>query len=244
MPIDLNHNSIIPLYAQIVEQLQKDIDNGVFSETGRLPTESELSEQYNVSRITIRRAVNELVQKGLVEKKQGKGTFICTPKITRRLDSEAISFTELCAANGLSASAKILRAETCIPNAAFIRDMLNLNSGEPAVRICRLRYAGNRPLVLEDNYYPLEYTYLLSIDLENQHIGIYVRKKGLSYGQLLCVCVLYVRMSSYQNCSTFLAMPHSWKCADVWLGKMVSPYILAIKLDMVRILNLLFAEFV
>ena len=155
MPIDLNHNSIIPLYAQIVEQLQKDIDNGVFSETGRLPTESELSEQYNVSRITIRRAVNELVQKGLVEKKQGKGTFICTPKITRRLDSEAISFTELCAANGLSASAKILRAETCIPNAAFIRDMLNLNSGEPAVRICRLRYAGNRPLVLEDNYYPL-----------------------------------------------------------------------------------------
>lgn len=180
MPIDLNHNSIIPLYAQIVEQLQKDIDNGVFSETGRLPTESELSEQYNVSRITIRRAVNELVQKGLVEKKQGKGTFICTPKITRRLDSEAISFTELCAANGLSASAKILRAETCIPNAAFIRDMLNLNSGEPAVRICRLRYAGNRPLVLEDNYYPLEYTYLLSIDLENESTYRYLREeKGI-----------------------------------------------------------------
>lgn len=81
----LNPNSIVPLYAQIVEQLQRDIQSGLYSQTGRLPTEGELSNQYNVSRITIRRAVDELVSQGLVEKKQGKGTFLCSPKFTRGL---------------------------------------------------------------------------------------------------------------------------------------------------------------
>ena len=62
METNLNHNSIVPLYVQIVEQLNQDIETGMFSQTGRLPTEVELSDRYNVSRITIRRAVDELVQ--------------------------------------------------------------------------------------------------------------------------------------------------------------------------------------
>ena len=52
----LNHNCIVPLYAQIVEQLKQDIESGVYSKDGRLPTEAELSAEYGVSRITIRRA--------------------------------------------------------------------------------------------------------------------------------------------------------------------------------------------
>lgn len=176
----LDHNSIIPLYAQIVEQLQHDIEAGVFGQTGRLPTEGELSEQYQVSRITIRRAVDELVAQGLVEKKQGKGTFLCSPKFTRGLGSGPMSFTEMCAANGYVAKAKILEAGIKIPESASVREMLNLKEGDPAVRICRLRYAGDRPLVLEDNYYPLEYAYLLSIDLENDSTYQYLREvKGI-----------------------------------------------------------------
>ena len=180
MAVDLNHNSIVPLYAQIVEQLRRDIESGLFNETGRLPTEGELSDQYHVSRITIRRAVDELVGQGMVEKKQGKGTFICAPKITRRLDSEPISFTEMCQANGLVARAKILEAGITTPDSASIREMLDLKEGEPAVRIRRLRYAGDQPLVLEDNFYPLEYSYLLSIDLENGSTYDYLRQqKGI-----------------------------------------------------------------
>ena len=76
-----------------------------------------------------------------------------------------MSFTEMCAANGLVARAKILEAGIKVPESSSVREMLNLNEGDPAVRICRLRYAGERPLVVEDNYYSLEYAYLLSIDL-------------------------------------------------------------------------------
>ena len=173
MGADLNYNSSVPLYAQIVELIQQDIETGVFNQTGRLPTEGELAEQYQVSRITIRRAVDELVGQKLVEKKQGKGTFLCAPKMTRRVDSGPISFTEMCAANGLSAHAKILEAGIVAPDSA-------LKAGEPAVRIRRLRYAGERPLVLEDNFYPLEYACLLSIDLEKDSTYRYLREeKGI-----------------------------------------------------------------
>ena len=74
MEANMNPNSIVPLYVQVVECLKRDIENGVYNATGRIPTEAELAEQYKVSRITIRRAVDDLVSQGLVEKKQGKGT--------------------------------------------------------------------------------------------------------------------------------------------------------------------------
>ena len=91
-----------------------------------------------------------------------------------------MSFTEMCAANGLVARAKILEAGIKVPESSSVREMLNLNEGDPAVRICRLRYAGERPLVVEDNYYSLEYAYLLSIDLENDSTYRYLREvKGI-----------------------------------------------------------------
>ena len=124
--------------------------------------------------------MDELVGQKLVEKKQGKGTFLCAPKMTRRVDSGPISFTEMCAANGLSAHAKILEAGIVAPDSAEIRETLALKAGDPAVRIRRLRYAGERPLVLEDNFYPLEYACLLSIDLEKDSTYRYLREeKGI-----------------------------------------------------------------
>lgn len=175
----LNPNSIMPLYAQIVDKLEEDIKLGRFSQTGRLPTEGELSEQYSVSRITIRRAMDELSAKGLVEKKQGKGTFICGRKFTRDLAAPQ-SFTEICAQNGMKSSAKLLEAAICVPKSAQIKTTLGLGENDAAVHIKRLRYADDKPLMMEDNYYPLEYAYLLSIDLENDSTYRYLREeKGI-----------------------------------------------------------------
>lgn len=177
MQVGLDYNSSVPLYAQIVEKLQQEIEKGMFSRTGRLPTEEDLAKKYQVSRITIRRAVDELVNQKLVEKKQGKGTFLCAPKMTRRVDSGPISFSEMCAANGLVAYAKILEAGIVTPDSPEIRKILGLSEGSSAVRIRRLRYAGEKPLVLEDNFYPQEYACLLSIDLEKDSTYRYLREE-------------------------------------------------------------------
>ncbi len=207
----LNHNCIVPLYAQIVEQLKQDIESGVYSKDGRLPTEAELSAEYGVSRITIRRAVEELVNQSLVEKRQGKGTFICAPKLTRQLDGP-MSFTEMCAANGLKARAKLLDAGISSPSSLDVREALGLKEGEPAVRIRRLRYAGDRPLVLEDNFYPLEYSYLLSIDLENDSIYRYLQQeKGIELRRTTMRLSIVRADVKLASCCRSPEILHSWR---------------------------------
>ena len=124
MSTAMEHNSVIPLYAQIVEYLRKDIAANVFGRNGRIPTEAELSEKYGVSRITVRRAVDELVSQGLVEKKQGKGTFVTAPRFSRRLDSGPLSFSEMCEANGLVPGAKILETGIVVPKSPSVRQQL------------------------------------------------------------------------------------------------------------------------
>lgn len=72
----LNAGNEIPLYQQLKEEIKAAIKNGTFPSGTKIPTESELSEKFNVSRITVRRAVQELCQEDYLSKKQGKGTFV------------------------------------------------------------------------------------------------------------------------------------------------------------------------
>lgn len=173
----LDYQSIVPLYEQIMETLKDDIQSGKFVSQKKLPTEEELSAVYSVSRITIRRAVAELVKQGLVEKKQGKGTFVCAPKMHKTLNRPGMSFTELCAANGVKPGGKILDMGIVSPRDPQMLDWLGLQEGEPAVRLQRLRYANERPLVIEENFFPMEYAYLLGVNLENESLYRYLREK-------------------------------------------------------------------
>lgn len=65
-----------PLYKQILDDLVEDIINGTYKENDQLPTELELSEKYNVSRITSKRALTELETIGLISRTRGKGSFV------------------------------------------------------------------------------------------------------------------------------------------------------------------------
>ena len=172
----MDHNSVVPLYAQLVEQLRRDIAGGVFAQNGRIPTEAELSTNYGVSRITVRRAIDELVAQGLVEKKQGKGTFVCAPKFSRRLDNGPLSFSEMCEANGLQPGAVLIEKGIVVPKSNSIREMLKLKEGESAVYISRLRTGNGKPLAFEESYYPMEFSDLLSIDLEKESVYRYLRE--------------------------------------------------------------------
>ncbi|MFV0497338.1 MAG: GntR family transcriptional regulator [Candidatus Fimivivens sp.] len=178
--VHLDHNSIIPLYMQVSACIKNEIMSGCFSETLRLPTEDKLSEQYNVSRITVRRAVNELVGLGLVQKKQGKGTFVSEPKPQKNFSANAISFTQMCAKNGCLAGTKLIKSSLCVPEMAWVREKLELAPNQQAVRIQRLRYANGVPIVLEDSFYLCEYACLLDMDLEQDSTYRFLREeKGI-----------------------------------------------------------------
>src|SRR6516165_12831146 len=81
----IDSSSAMPLYAQVEAVLASDIADGRLSTGSQLPTENDLIERFGVSRPTVRRAVQNLVARGLVEIQRGKGTYVSRPKITQEL---------------------------------------------------------------------------------------------------------------------------------------------------------------
>jgi DNA-binding GntR family transcriptional regulator len=72
----INHGSAMPVYVQVAADVEADIDTGRFAPDTRLPSELELAEQYGVSRVTVRRSIDLLRQRGKVVAVQGRGTFV------------------------------------------------------------------------------------------------------------------------------------------------------------------------
>ena len=103
----LNSSAAVPLYVQLKEKIEQKISDGEYKPGEKLQTEGEMAKSFGVSIITVRKAVSELVEKGLVEKKQGKGTFVCQRKVTKDM-KKLQSFSEMCAHMGMKAGGRML----------------------------------------------------------------------------------------------------------------------------------------
>ena len=97
---ELNQSSGTPLYKQLKDLLRAFIASASTPANERLPSEKELSERYEVSRITVRKAIEELEKEGYLVKVQGRGTFTRKPKLGRDLH-ELLSFTRTCQIMGM-----------------------------------------------------------------------------------------------------------------------------------------------
>jgi GntR family transcriptional regulator len=75
----------LPLYQQVKEDIKAAIENGRYKPQEKIPAEPELSAEYSVSRITVRRAIEELCSEGYLVKMQGRGTFVSSPRIHRKM---------------------------------------------------------------------------------------------------------------------------------------------------------------
>jgi GntR family transcriptional regulator len=100
-----------PLYAQLESILAAEIASGTFPSGSQLPNEAELVERYGVSRTTIRQTIQNLVRRGLIEIRRGKGTFVLHPKIMQEL-TELSGFVEVMRSLGRQASARLLDKQT------------------------------------------------------------------------------------------------------------------------------------
>ena len=176
----LNEHDALPLYKQLVEALRNDIHSGKYPEGSKLPSEAELSIIYQVSRITVRAALKELESDELITRQQGKGTFIGKRKFKRNL-SMATSFSQACREMGKKPGAKTLFAgfEYATEND---RKALHLPEGSQVVCFRRLRYADNIPISLEEDRFPVRYSFLLDEDLTDKSLlQLLAEKYGIRF---------------------------------------------------------------
>ena len=140
-------DSATPLYLQLEEILRQEILSGSRREGDKLSTENELVEQYKVSRITVRRAVEELCKEGMVVRHPGKGTFV-TGVVMRNDLNEPRGWTENAVANGYRPST-VCTELGMVPGAAVCR-LFELKQGEE-VYCCarRVRALNEKPAVYE-----------------------------------------------------------------------------------------------
>ena len=160
----LNKDSSVPLYQQLVDEIKGQIREGTLKSNDRLMTEIELSKEYDVSRITVRKAIEILVDEEILIKRQGIGTFVAEKKLNRDVTT-FMGFTQNCEIAGRKAGTRLLSAELA---QADNRDMktLELKEGERVIRILRLRYCDDAPVIIEENHFSQDYAFLLGKNLE------------------------------------------------------------------------------
>ncbi|NLU35644.1 MAG: GntR family transcriptional regulator [Clostridiales bacterium] len=149
----LNKNIPIPLYYQLKEILLEYIKEYHKDEELPIPTEKELSEHFQISRPTVRQAINELVVEGYLYRKKAKGTFVSKPKIRQDFLLILDSFENEMKKKGLKPSTKLLNIEVTRSDEK-VSKALNIPLGSEVVKLTRLRFANDEPIVLVVTYLP------------------------------------------------------------------------------------------
>lgn len=145
----LDLNNPLPLYVQLREIMRAKIQDETWKIGDQIPGEPEIVKQYGVARATVRQAILDLVNEGLLYRKQGKGTFVCR---ARRMDviEPLISFTAEMTSRGMTPGAIVLgkgKAKTLPAEVAAI-----MGDAASVYRLERLRTADGMPLALEYSY--------------------------------------------------------------------------------------------
>lgn len=145
-----------PRYVQLRQRLESGIESGVLPPNSSLPPEREIAEITELSRVTVRKAIQELVREGLIEQRQGSGSFI-RERLNRMEQSlsHLTSFTEDMAQRGMDTTSRWLERGVFLATPAETRG-LDLEEAAEVARIYRLREAGGRPMALERASLPLD----------------------------------------------------------------------------------------
>ncbi|MFQ5796434.1 MAG: GntR family transcriptional regulator [Candidatus Bipolaricaulia bacterium] len=165
----INKNSPIPLYYQLKELLREKIENGEMNPHERVPSETELTQMFNISRMTSRHALIELENDGLVYREQGKGTFVAEPKLRQKLP-KLTGFTEDMRVRGLKAGAKVLDVQVILGD-KDLAIKLGASSDEEFVKIQRVRFADDVAMAVETVFLRRKFCEgIEKIDLNNRSL--------------------------------------------------------------------------
>ena len=148
--VTLNPKSKLPLYHQLYELLAGNIRSGTWKPGEMLPTEYELIECYKVSRITVRKVLDQLSAEGAILRERGRGTFVAKPQLEHGT-SRIVSFTDDMRQRGFAPGTRVL-LQKLVPAPPAVAKALGAPEGEEMVRIDRLRLADGEPMCVEESW--------------------------------------------------------------------------------------------
>jgi len=149
---EVNKDSPLPLYYQLKDLIMEKIELEKYKPGDKLPTEEELCEKYNLSRTTVRNALKDLENKGLIRRERSLGTFVSLSKISQG-PKTLKSFTEDMIDRGYTPYSKELERKV-IKSYGIVSKKLQIEDGERVIYIKRLRFANNKPMGIQEAFLP------------------------------------------------------------------------------------------
>ena len=149
-PDTINRLSKIPYYQQLYEILRSKISRGEWKSGDMIPAESELIDQFAISRSTVRQVLDLLVKEGLIYRQRGRGSFVAHPSLEQSM-VRIVSFTEDMLQRGFKPGTRILSAGL-VPASPDIAEKLRVDAREPLACVERLRLADDEPMSIEESF--------------------------------------------------------------------------------------------
>ena len=164
-------------YEAVAEKIKKRIFDGTYQPRTLLPNQLELADEFNVSKITVKRALDYLESIGLLYKQSGLGTYVLgNISLMGENDSPVGAFQGLKSQLGDRVSSQVIKFEVTFPTKDLCR-RLDIKETEPVYQITRLRLLDKQPFIIEHSYMPVRLVPSLSEDVLEQSIYKYIHQK-------------------------------------------------------------------
>lgn len=181
--IKINKRSDRPIYKQIYDGFFQLIESGELKAGDPIPSERELCENLSISRMTLRKAINQLVHDGLLIRKHGSNTFVSTTRIIKNALG-FMSFTEDMLTRNMTASSKVITFEERVADDS-VASKLNIPYKSLVIYLERVRMANNEPMALERVSLPSNrFPGLLNHDFNNQSLYEVLEKDYNCYPEI------------------------------------------------------------
>lgn len=193
---------MLPAYIKIHDAIKKDIDEGVWLIGDRLPSERDLADHFEVSRMTLRQAVTLLVEEGILERRVGSGTYVSSHRVRDKMRGTT-SFTEIVHSQGKTPSSKLISYQRQLASDTEIKE-LQLEPSDYVIRMERIRYADNIPLVFEVASIPEKFIKDMKRDEITEHFFKTLVSHGFEIGksrQTIYAKTASERVASYLSVS-------------------------------------------
>lgn len=178
LSLNIDRSSPVPLYHQVVQGIEAAIHSGLLEPGSRLDNEIDLAAQFNLSRPTMRKAMDELVRSGLLVRKRGVGTQVVASQVRRPLELSSL-YDDL-RNNGKQPTTEVLSFEHVAADAAT-RTALQLPDGALVYHFTRLRKVGGKPLALMENWVRDDIIEMDQEMLSNEGMYSILRRGGVNF---------------------------------------------------------------